>query len=90
MPDPIDPNKWFVKGVWGVNTAMATRTAGGESVATGTGEWDANCSVTPLIGGFARMTSIRTDRESAITQATSDRVMRQRTTIRLVSGLLCL
>jgi phosphatidylserine/phosphatidylglycerophosphate/cardiolipin synthase-like enzyme len=64
-----DPSVWFLPptpnalgdacGVWGCSTDMAARAV----------PWDENCAVSPLIGGFDTMNSIRTSFENAIREA---------------------
>ncbi len=64
-----DPSKWLLdfsdKGggrPWGDETFMAMRRGKREP-------WDENCRITPLIGGYEGMSSIRGSLEAAIDQA---------------------
>ena len=64
-----DPSKWLLdfsdKGggrPWGDETFMAMRRGKREP-------WDENCRITPLIGGYEGMSSIRESLEAAIDQA---------------------
>jgi phosphatidylserine/phosphatidylglycerophosphate/cardiolipin synthase-like enzyme len=61
------PSTWFLTqaAVWGNGTSMATR-------AQTSTPWDTGCTVTPLIGGFAAMESIRISLESAIQEASGN------------------
>jgi phosphatidylserine/phosphatidylglycerophosphate/cardiolipin synthase-like enzyme len=73
-----DPSTWFLRfssnvynvpngdgRPWGDGTEMAKR-EGKED------PWDLNCSVTPLIGGYETMSSIREDLEKAIADVTQN------------------
>jgi phosphatidylserine/phosphatidylglycerophosphate/cardiolipin synthase-like enzyme len=66
-----DPTTWFLQFAnaggdglpWGDGTAVAARNGQGLE------PWDANCSVKPIIGGYAAMVEIRTVLEQAISDA---------------------
>jgi phosphatidylserine/phosphatidylglycerophosphate/cardiolipin synthase-like enzyme len=56
-----DPSTWLLnnQAIWGSGTAMSSKSP----------PYDTNCTVTPLIGGFAAMTAICSSLETVITEA---------------------